>query len=793
MGVRALSLPPWAVRRLGEMWAQAVHGSTAGGVWRAARRARVVTSRLAERPMLSRESAGRPADEAVHWRGRLNIGGRMREALVCQPAASVTFRLTAPAGARLCAHCGVVPDAWARSPGIIFEIGVERARSGRGARLSRTMLTRSRLDHRLWRPLRVAIPPPADAQDDLVIVRLSTALPAGSNGAQARAVFGDPVVEWPQPAGRRLVSARAFLSRVRAEGPGEAIRCAEDPRAGIDPQARFDEWIRLNTPRPEQLAELALRQAAFTRRPTISIITPVSSTDPRWLRACIESVRAQIYPEWELCLCGDRSPSATTVAVLTQYADDRRIRTTRLNPNGGISAASNAALAMATGEFVARLDHDDELPPEALYEVVRRLNRAPESDVLYSDEDTLELDGRRTDPFFKPDWSPELLLSYMYAGHLLVARRSLVVGAGGFRTNDAGAQDYDLLLRLAERTTRIEHIDRILYHRRKVPGSSAAVTTVTPRAVDAGRRALEDAMTRRGWEADVLPGAGPGIYRVKRRIRGAPLVSIVIPTRGGRREPGTDLVARCLQSLRLTSYPNVEVIVAADEGWTSEAVRTALSGLRHTILPYHAPDPATFNFPHKLNAGAAAASGEHLVLLNDDIEVTDGGWLEAMLEFSQDGEIGAVGARLRYPDGRLQHVGMLLGVAGIATHAFHQYPGSTPGYFGSNVVIRNASAVTAACLMTRAAVYREMGGFDESMPVDFNDLEYCLRLHRAGYRIVFTPYAELTHHESASFGPRTQAADRAAEMRRRWAPALAHDPYYNRNLSRQYLDYRIEV
>ncbi|MEX2662176.1 MAG: glycosyltransferase, partial [Vicinamibacterales bacterium] len=702
---------------------------------------------------------------------------------------------------RLRVHCGIVPDAWRQNAGVQFEISAERATSGRSARATRTLRTAQRIDHRRWRPLHLVVPSPADPADDLVIVRLTTSTPPGSHTGHAWAVFGDPVVEWRQPVRRLLLAVRSFASRVKHDGVAQTMEYARDAGVAGDQQAAFEKWIRANTPGPEQLQAFARQQEAFARQPTISIITPVYNTDPQWLRACIESVRRQVYPNWELCIGDDSSTSAATVETLRAYAGDPRIRITRLDPNGGISAASNAALATATGEFIALLDHDDELAPEALFEVVRRLNEkrdqpvlnrvAPWPDVLYSDEDKLEADGRRTEPYFKPDWSPELFLAYMYSCHLFVARRALVEEAGGFRTVCDGAQDYDLLLRLAERTTRIEHIDRILYHWRKIPESTASVTAVKPWALEAGRRALEEAMARRGWEAEVLPGAGPGIYRVKRRIRGTPLVSIVIPTRGGSPDGGRDLVARCIESLRLTEYAHFEVVVVPDGGVVSNAVRDALSPLRHTIVPYRTADPGGFNFSRKVNTGAAAASGEHLLLLNDDIEVTDGGWLEAMLEFSQDPEIGAVGARLEYPDGRLQHVGILLGVRGIAAHAFHQRAGRTPGYFGSNVVTRNASAVTGACLMTRKALFEEMGGFDEALPVDFNDVDYCLRLRRAGYRNVYTPHASLIHHESVSVGARIPDATHAAEMQRRWADVLERDPYYSRHLSREHPDYRI--
>jgi GT2 family glycosyltransferase len=463
----------------------------------------------------------------------------------------------------------------------------------------------------------------------------------------------------------------------------------------------------------------------------------------------------------------------------------------RLEQNGNISAASNAALGLATGEFVALLDHDDELTPEALAEVVRCLNAHPDADVIYSDEDKLEPSGARCDPYFKPDWSPDLFLSYMYMSHLMVVRRSLVEEVGGFRTGFEGAQDYDLLLRLIEKTDRIQHIPRVLYHWRKSPASTAMGGDVKPWALEAGRRALEEFSSRNGLDAQVSKGPGPGMYRVRRRVRDNPLVSIVIPTTGTPRAHGSDLVAQCLRSLHKTSWQNFDVIVSADRGNLTEAARGALQGLRHRVIVYEPRSP--FNFSHKVNAAVRETTGTHVVLFNDDLEVIEPDWLTAMLEHSQDPAVGAVGAKLLYPDGRLQHVGMLVGVCGIAAHAFHRQPAASPGYFGSAIVTRNCSAVTAACLMTRREVFDEIGGLEEHLPVDFNDVDFCLRVRRAGHRVVFTPYARLYHHESASFGRRLQNPRELELMRERWGSALDRDPYYNPNLSRNFSDYRIQL
>ncbi len=291
--------------------------------------------------------------------------------------------------------------------------------------------------------------------------------------------------------------------------------------------------------------------------------------------------------------------------------------------------------------------------------------------------------------------------------------------------------------------------------------------------------------------AEVLPGPHPGMYRVRRAIQNEPLVSIVIPTTGRPHGSRGDLLAQCLRSLEKTAWRKLEVIVATDNRELSAAARQALERLPHTVVDYSARAP--FNFSHKVNEAVRSARGEHVLLFNDDLEVTSADWLTSLLELSQIPDVGAVGAKLVYPDGRLQHVGILIGVCGVAAHAFHRCPGSTDGYFGSAVVTRECSAVTAACLMTRKAVFDEVGGLDEELPVDFNDVDYCLRLRAAGYRVVFTPYAELIHHESASFGRRVQSPVECVAHARAMGRALERDPYYNPNLSKLFSDYRLQL
>jgi GT2 family glycosyltransferase len=584
----------------------------------------------------------------------------------------------------------------------------------------------------------------------------------------------------PREIGRTLVNT---WRRLRSEGASAVLgRIQDAPNAERQDEA-FRAWVARHTLSAADLGRLHEEAAALPWRPLISVVTPVFNTDPVYLRACIESVRAQVYDHWELCLCDDASTRDKTRAVLREY-DDPRIKVRLLATNVHISAASNAALELATGEFVALLDHDDELTPDALFHVVRLLAEHRDADLIYSDEDKLSEAGDRCDPYFKPDWSPEHFLSTMYTCHLMVVRRSLLAEIGGFRTGYEGAQDYDVVLRVMERTARIHHLPRILYHWRKIPGSAASVNDAKPWALDSGRKALEDYVRRTGAGADVCPGCAPGVFRIRYPIAGDPLVSMLIPTRGS-----GELAVRCLRSIgEQTAWKRFEIVVAAD-GPISKEMRDVLKDLPAKVIDYRRS--GGFNFAHQINAAAREARGDHLLLLNDDVEAVEEEWLSALVEYSQQPGIGAVGAKLTYPDGRLQHVGIVLGVCGIAAHAFHQHPATTAGYSSSALRPGNFSAVSAACLMTRRAVFDEVGGMDEGFAVDFNDVDYCLRVRRAGYRIVFTPYARLVHHESASTGYRAASAAECARMREIWGPEIDRDPYYNPNLTRHFPDYRL--
>ena len=526
-----------------------------------------------------------------------------------------------------------------------------------------------------------------------------------------------------------------------------------------------------------------------------SILMPVYNTQPDWLERAVASVQAQWYPHWELCIVDDCSTDAGTVAALGSL-NDERIRVQRLERNRGIVGASNAALGMARGEFVALMDHDDELTPDALYEMARAIGESG-ADFIYSDEDKIDHGGRFCEPHFKPDFSPDTLLSQNYISHLGVIRRSLADATGGFAEGTDGAQDHDLYLRVAEMTDRIEHVPKVLYHWRKVPGSTASAFSEKSYAQEAGERVIASAMERRGVEAEVTRGLQPGTYRVRRLIAGEPLVSIVIPFRD---KP--ELLNLCIGSiLKKSSYTNFEIVGISNnsrEKATERAMeRWAAASPRIRFIRHDVP----FNYSGINNfAVREHAQGEHVILLNNDIEIIAGDWIENLLQFSQRPDVGAVGGKLLYPDGRLQHAGIILGIGGVAGHSHKYFDRRDPGYFARPQIEQNVSAVTGACLMVKKNLYHEVGGLDENnLRIAFNDVDFCLRLREKGYLNVYTPYCEAWHHESISRGqedtPEKQERFRQEVlymMDRHQATLTDGDPYYNPNLTLEHENFMLK-
>jgi GT2 family glycosyltransferase/predicted CoA-binding protein len=542
--------------------------------------------------------------------------------------------------------------------------------------------------------------------------------------------------------------------------------------------ARRCEELRYN---PEKAAENIER---FTYKPTISIIMPVHNVSKEHLSKALDSVLNQYYPFWELCICDDASAVPDVRSVLEDYAaSDKRIKVVFSEKNGGIAVASNLALKLASGEFIGLLDHDDEITPDAVYEVVKTLQEV-NADLIYSDEDKLDPEGSRYDPFFKPAWSPDLLFSCNYISHFGVYRRSIIDREGAFRGGFDGSQDYDLALRFTDKTDKIVHIPKILYHWRKVTGSAAASRRSKPYAYEAARMALADTLRRRGIEGVVTTENSLGFYRVKRELVSAGKVSIIIPTRDR-----LEFLQKCIDSIESkTEYKNYEIVIVNNAS-REKATLEYLGRTPHKVIH----DAGPFNFSRLNNKAAKEADGEYLLLLNNDIEVISGEWLSAMIEHAQRPEVGAVGAKLLYPDDRIQHAGVVLGIGGMAGHSHKSTNGYRGfGYFNFPNIIRNYSAVTAACLMVRRALFEDFGGLDEdNLPVAFNDVDLCLRLRRAGYLVVYTPYALLYHKESASRGYAINT-DEDSYLMTKWRKEILSDPYYNPTLTLKTEDFSID-
>jgi O-antigen biosynthesis protein len=590
---------------------------------------------------------------------------------------------------------------------------------------------------------------------------------------------------------------RKVMRIIRQEG-WQGLWCAFEERFFLADCERYEIWQRRHRLTTKDRDRIRKETENLSCRPLISILLPVYNTDEIWLRRCLNSVLAQIYPCWELCIADDASTKPHVRPILEEYrANDGRIRVVFREFNGHISAASNSALSLATGEYVAFLDHDDELTPDALHEIASLVNRQPDVDMIYSDEDKIDIEGKRHSPFFKPDWSPDTFLSLMYTCHLGVYRTALVRQIGGFREGFEGSQDYDLLLRLTECTKRICHIPKVLYHWRSIPTSSAASFQTKSYAQDAGLRAIQEALQRRREEAFVEPVAGlSGRYRVRYRLQGRPQVSIIIPTR--------DLSAFleiCMKAIfEKTAYDHFEVIVIDNNSRESETLDLfrrwkEKEPYRFSVVPL----PIAFNFPSLINEGVRKAEGELILLLNNDIEVVSEDWLSEMAAQAMRPRVGAVGVKLLYPDDTVQHAGVVLGVGGIAGHSHKYYANDQSGYFDRLRITANCAAVTGACLMVKKERFLEVGGFDEALPVAFNDVDFCIKLLKAGYYNLCLSHLTLYHHESQTRGPedtvekQIRFRSEIELMKARWGSLLENDPFYSPHLTRECEDFSICV
>ncbi|WP_229467545.1 glycosyltransferase family 2 protein [Massilia sp. Mn16-1_5] len=562
----------------------------------------------------------------------------------------------------------------------------------------------------------------------------------------------------------------------------------------------YADWIeRVEQPRLPSAADQLAESRQWQWTPLMSIVVPTYNTDPALLRACLDSVLAQGYPHWELCIADDASTQPEVRAILDAYArQDARVKLSYRRQNGHIVAASNSALALAGGEFVVLLDHDDELAPHALFEVVKALQTRPSAQIVYSDEDKLDPNGRRCAPYFKPDFSPDLLYSQNYISHLGVYRRELVQAVGAFRQGYEGSQDYDLVLRCIARITDardIVHVPEVLYHWRMAEGSTASGQEQKSYTTDAARRALQNHFDSTRQPASVAVIA-PGLYRQHWAIpEPAPLVSLIVPTRDCH-----DVLKTCVDSiLQKTSYSNYEILIVDNQS-TCPRTLAYMAELeaegKARVLRYDQP----FNYSAINNFAARHAGGSILGLINNDVEVISPDWLNEMASHAIRAEIGCVGAKLYYPNDTLQHGGVVCGIGGVAGHSHKYRPRDDDGYFSRLRIVHNTSAVTAAALLVRRDVFEQVGGLDETgLRVAFNDVDLCLKVMQAGYRNLWTPFAELYHHESISRGSdetpekRERFKRECIVMQARWPEVLARDPYYNPNLTLRREDYSLDL
>lgn len=560
---------------------------------------------------------------------------------------------------------------------------------------------------------------------------------------------------------------------------------------------KYDQWLKANFPDFIEIGRLRREQKKFTYNPKISIVVPTYNTKLDFLRDCIDSIIGQVYENWELCIVDDASTDSEVRTVIKSYANqDSRIKYKFSKKNQHIAGATNTAIKMASGEFVALFDHDDLLWPNALHEVVKALNKNKKLDFIYSDEDKITEDrNQHLGPFFKPDWNPEFLHSVNYITHLAVIRRALLEKLGGLRAEYNGAQDWDLFLRATSATKSIHHIPKILYSWRIHDLSTAKSTDSKPYVVEAQKKAIEDDLKRRGYSdfAVLQDKSHPGYWKVEHRLQGKPKISIVIPSKNQYK-----IVKRCIDSIYSKStYDNFEIILV-DTGSTDKHVIRwyELMRKRHDNFKLIEWPEQPFSYARSCNEGAKAASGELIAMLNNDTEVITPNWLEILAGDAQREGVGAVGCLLFYPDKyHIQHAGVGIGLGGVAANSFSMMTLNIPMTQTQHLMINtrhNMTAVTAACMMLKKDTFLSIGGFDEKFRVTYNDVDLCLRLYEKGLQNIYTPHVRLIHHESISVGNPDELKKRdTAEFRaaknlfcKRWKKYIQHDPNINPNLNK---------
>ncbi len=599
-------------------------------------------------------------------------------------------------------------------------------------------------------------------------------------------------------------------------------------------QEAYQIWIEKNTPNEDELEKQ--KTTKFTYAPKISVVVPMYNTDEKFFQDLIESLNNQTYANWELCLA-DGSPKKNE-NLEKYYEKNKKIKYNFLGKNEGISENTNEAIKMATGDYVGFLDHDDILSEEALFQVVKVINQDLKTDFIYTDEDKIDENYERFEPYFKPDYSPETLECNNYITHFVVVKKEIIEKIGKLNSEFNGAQDFDFVLRATKVANKIIHISKVLYHWRVHKNSTAYIADTKNYAFEAGKKVIEADLKREGKSATVEFGQEvPGIYKIKYEVIGNPKVSILIPNKDN-----IKLLKKCITSiLKFTTYENYEINIIENNSekketfkYYEELVKNSkikiLNFNKHTVFDINGEKSlenktlskgleknnieknienietkenelqkvSEFNYSALINFGVKNVDGEFVLQLNNDTKLITKDWLELFIGYAQNSEIGAVGARLYYEDKTIQHAGIIVGVSGIAGNALVNLPYGKHAYFGREAATRNVLAVTGACLFARRSLYYEVGFMDEKeFKVAFNDVDFCLKLYENGYRNVYNPYIELIHYESKSRGyeiseeKEERFEKEANNFKRKWSKYIKYDPYYNKNLSRKTVNYDI--
>jgi GT2 family glycosyltransferase len=736
-----LSVLPQLLDRLASVFAMFSDGVRRVRYRRGDLRRLPATEMVSDRPSL---------DEGIQWMPRVRLGGRSHVALMCCPNSHAAYDVTLPENATVVSSYGLAPEVWDQNVGRVeFEIRVRTQGLESAAR--RVLDPRRRRDRR-WKTLRVRAVEAGPAR-----IVLSTRMVADGPADRATALWGDPCVQAPR-------SAASFVSALQATLSNWGFRGLWHRTLGKS-DGLYSLWVREST--PSRRALLAQRQWSLPRTKTYSLVTFVAEPGGWPSQRTARTVLGQSYPHWEWLLVATEESIDRAGEMVGRLKRDQRVRILNIQSQSTRAEAWNAAWREAHGEFAALLDQHDALSPSAIYEMASALDRTPDSDMLYSDEDRISGPGSlRREPHFKPDWSPDLLLAYNYIGRMTMIRVRAATAVGGFRNGYEGAEEWDLFLRLSAVAARIRRVPRCLYHREK--------TDVENRGGQE-EAAIRDHCAQLGLNVAVSKSVCG--YRVVWPVHRRPTVSVVIPNRDAAK-----VITQCVSGLlRGTSYPRLELVIV-DNGSTEPEVLELYRSLERdrcgVIVRFDSP----FNFSAACNAGAAVASGDLLLFLNNDIEIIEPDWLDELVRWSLLPDVGIVGAKLLYPDRTIQHAGVVFGL-GLVGHIFSRALDGTSGLFGSSESYRNYLAVTGACQMMRREVFERLGRYDERFRLSFSDVMLCMQAWKSGYRVMFTPYARLIHHESYTRKRDDWPQDLELLVRYLETSGFVEDPYFHPELN----------